>query len=189
MNTKQAVAENKKRLKGLQAELKRLQEELVEANKREGKDAYIEVKVQKKQARFERVRQKDVEDKATGKFFIVVDITAKQESVFIPMSIASGKKTAGFMYHIEGTGAGSILATDIQVRGEGVSQVTVGTLLYAKIPTSKTASFRIQVSIRGSFAKTYKIVFPRINYKLLLTEHLYHQYLKEIHSESVKFSD
>ncbi len=185
---KKSDAESKKHLKELQAELKRLQAALVEANKIEGNDAYIDVKVVKKNARFERVRKKDEEDKAIGHYFMVISIKAKQAPVLVPLSIASGKKTAGFMYQIEGTGAGTILTTGIQVQGEGVSQVTVGTLLYAKIATGKTASFRIQVSIRGSFAKTYKIVFPRLNYKLQLTEHRYHQYLKELHSESVKFS-
>lgn len=182
------AAENKKRLKELQAELKKLQTALAQANKLEGKDAYIDVKVQKKHARFERVRQKDVEDKAMGHFFIKLDITAKQVPVFIPLSIASGKKTAGFMYQIEGTAAGTTVVTDVSVRGEGVSQVTIGTLLYAKVPTGKTATFQIQIAIRGNFGKQYKLVFTRLNYKLQLTEHLYHQYLKEIHSEGVKFS-
>lgn len=188
MCMKQTVADNKKQLKGLQSELKKLQTALVQANKVEGKDAYIDVRVEKKQARFQTIRQKDVEDKASGNFFIIINITAKQEPVFVPLSIASGKKTAGFMYQIEGTAAGSIMSTDLKVSGEGVSQVTVGTLLYAKIATGKTASFRIQISIRGSFGKTYKIVFTRLNYKLQLTEHLYRQYLKEIHTNSVKFS-
>lgn len=185
---KQAVAKTKKLLKESQVELKRLQAALEQANKMEGRDAYINVKVQKNQARFERVRQKNVEDKATGHFFIEIAITAKQGAVFIPLSIASGKKVAGFMYQIEGTGTGALTATTIKLQGEGVTQVTVGTLQYAKIATGKTATFKIQVGIRGSFGKTYKIVFTRLNYKLQLTEHLYHQYLKELHTDSVKFS-
>ncbi len=179
---------NKKLLKTLNAELKRLQGELVEANKLEGKDAFIGVKVKKNQARFLRIKQKGEDDKAIGKFYIEIDITAKQENVFIPLSIASGKKTAGFMYQIEGTAEGTIATADIKIRGEGVSQVTLGTLLFAKIPTSKTASFQIQATIRGKIGKTYKIVFTRLNYKLKLTDARYEQYLKEIHSESVKFS-
>ncbi len=180
--------EHTKRLKELNAEIKRLQGELVEANKYEGKDAYIEVRVKKNQARFERIKQKGAPDKAFGKFYIEIDITAKQEMVFVPISVASGKKVAGFMYQIEGTAPGSIQTTDIKTRGEGVSQVTLGTLLYAKIPPDKTGTFQIHAMIRGAIGKTYKIVFTRLNYKRRLADVRYEQYLKEIHSDSVRFS-
>ena len=179
--------ENKKLLKELNNELKKLQNQLAEANKLKGKDAYIDVKVKKNQARFERIKQKGVEDKAVGKFYIEFDVTAKQQVVYIPLSVASGKKVAGFMYQIEGTGEGKIATTDIISRGEGVSQVTIGTLLYAKIPSRGKASIQIRAMIRGKFGKVYKIVFTRINYKLNLTDARYEQYLKEIASDSVKF--
>ena len=185
---KKMTAAEKKQVKVLNAQIKGLQADLVTAQKLEGKDEYISVKVDKKQARFERIKQKGVEDKAVGKFFLEIDITAKQQEVLVPVSVASGKKTAGFMYQIEGTAPGSIAATDIKVRGEGVTQVTLGTLLYAKIPAGKTASFKIQATIRGAFGKKYKLVFVRLNYKLKLTDARYQQYLKEIHSESVAFS-
>ena len=179
--------DNKKLLKELNAELKRLQAQLTETNKLEGKDPYIDVKVKKSQARFERIKQKGLEDKTVGKFYLEIDITAKQQVVFIPISIASGKKPAGFMYQIEGTAEGQIATTDIKTRGEGVSQVTLGTLLYAKIPVGQTASFQIQATIRGKLGKVYKIVFTRLNYKLNLTDARYERYLKEITSDSVKF--
>lgn len=177
--------DTKKLITGLSAELKVLQEKLVQAHKLEGKDAYIEVKLKKKQARAERIRLDDTKDKVVGKFYIELEITAKQEDVFIPLSIASGKKVAGFMYQIEGTAPGTIATTDIKVRGEGVTQVTVGTLLYAKIPAGKTASIQIHATIRGLFGNAYKIVFTRLNYKLSLNDARYQQYLKEIHSESI----
>lgn len=183
-----ALTENKKLLKDLNSQLKKLQAQLVQANKFEGKDAYIDVKVKKNQARFKRIKKKGVEDKAEGNFYLEIDIAAKQGNVFIPVSIASGKKTAGFMYQIEGTSQGSLATAAIKVRGEGVSQVTLGTLLYAKIPAGKTASFKIQATTRGNFGKAYKIVITRLNYKLNLTDARYHQYLKEIQSESVNFS-
>jgi hypothetical protein len=181
-------ADHKKLLKELQARIKLLQAELVEAKRLEGKDSYIAVKVKKNQARFQAIKQKGVTDKAVGKFYLEIDITAKQEMVFVPLSIASGKKTAGFMYQIEGTAPGSIVTATNKVRGDGVSLVTLGTLLYAKIPTGKTASFHIQATIRGKFGKVYKIVFTRLNYKLQLTDARYEQYLKEIHTDSVTFS-
>ena len=181
-------ATNKKLLKELNAKLKKLQAELVEAHKVEGNDAYIDVKIKKNQAHFEKIKRKGEEDKAVGKFYIEIDVTAKQGNIFVPISIASGKKTAGSMYQIAGTAEGRIATADIKIRGEGVSQVTVGTLHYAKIPTGKIASFQIQATIRGAFGKTYKIVFTRLNYRLSLTDVRYRQYLKEIPSDSVKFS-
>jgi len=188
LSMKQTTADNKKLLKELNAELKKLQLQLAEANKVEGKDPYVGVKVGKSQARFERIKQKGVEDKAVGKFYIEIDITAKEADVYVPLSVASGKKVAGFMYQIEGTAEGSIVTTSIKVRGEGLSQITVGTLLYAKVPALKTGSFQIQAEIRGSFGKTYKIVFTRLNYKLQIADTRYQQYLKAIPSKSVKFS-
>lgn len=180
-------SENKKLIKGLSVELKTLQEKLIQAHKLEGRDAYIEVKIKKNQARFQRVKQKGVEDRAVGTFYIEIAITSKQQEVFVPVSIASGKKTAGFMYQIEGTAPGSLLTADVTVRGDGVSQVTLGTLLFAKIPMGTTATFRIQSTIRGKFGKSYKIVFSRLNYKLYLPDLRYQQYLKEVHTESVVF--
>lgn len=185
---KKMSAADKKRLKELNAQIKTLQSELVQANKLEGKDPYIEVKVKKNQARFLRIKKRGVPDKALGKFYIEINITAEQKEVFVPLSIASGKKVAGFMYQIEGTAEGEIETANVKVRGDKVSQVTVGTLLYAKIPAGITASFEIRAEIRGTFAKVYKIIFTRLNYKLQLTDARYQQYLKEIHSESVKFS-
>lgn len=182
---KKISAEDKKRIKSLDAEVKVLEEKLVLAKKLEGKDAYIGVKVKKKQARGERIKLDNERDKVLAKFYLEIEITAKQEMVYIPLSIASGKKVAGFMYQIEGTAPGTIATTDIKVRGEGVTQVTVGTLLYAKIPAGKTASIQIHATIRGLFGNAYKIVFTRLNYKLSLNDARYQQYLKEIHSESI----
>ncbi len=179
---------NKKVLQKLKAELKVLQEALAAAHKREGKDPYIEVKVAKNQGRFQKIEQNGVADKTLGKFFLEIVITAKQETVYVPISAASGKKTAGFMYQIEGTAAGSIVGTEIKVRGEGVSQVTLGTLIFAKVPGGSSARFQIQATIKGDAGKAYKIVITRINYKLELSEVRYEQYLKEIHSDSIKLS-
>ncbi len=185
---KKPPVEDKKLLKDLNAQLKKLQADLAEANKMEGKDPYLEVKVIKNQARFERVKKKGEDDKYFGKFFLRVEVRSKEEEVFIPVSLASGKKTAGFMYQIEGTAPGTIATTEIEVRGEGVSQISLGTLLFAKIPPGKTASFQIQVTTRGQVGKVYKIVFTRLNYKLKLTDVRYEQYLKAIPSNAVKFS-
>ncbi len=185
---KKLSADEKKRVKELNTQIKSLQTKLVVAEKREGKDPYIEVKVRKNQARFERVKKKGAEDKAFGRFFVELGITAEQADIFIPLSIASGKTVAGLMYQIEGTAAGSIETASLQVEGKGVSQITVGTLLFARVPKGVTASFEARVSIRGSFGKSYKLVFTRLNYKLALSDVRYQQYLKEMYSKEVMFS-
>lgn len=182
------TALDKKLIKELNAKIKALQTQLVKAKVVEGKDDYIDVKVKKNQGRFKKITKKNEDDKATGNFYFEIAVTAKQSDVFFPISIASGKKTTGFMYQIEGTAASSIVSTSIKVQGEGVSQVTLGTLRYAKIPTGKTASFKIQVTIGGKFNKQYKIILTRLNYRLLLTDARYQQYLKRIESKSVRFS-
>ena len=185
MGNKQPEA--KKLLRELNQKLKVLQAELAVVQKREGKDSYIEVKVIKNQARFQKMADKTVGERVVGKFFMEIAITAKQQDIFVPISIASGKKAAGFMYQIEGTAPGQIDTTECKVRGTGVSQVTVGTLLFAKIPLGKTASFQLQAAIGGVRGKQYKIVITRLNYKLHLSDARYQQYLKEIHSDTVIF--
>lgn len=180
-------AQDKKRLKELQAELKTLQANLVVQEKREGKDPYIEVKVAKNQARFQKLPDNGV-GRVVGRFYLEIAITAKQQEIFVPISIASGKKAAGFMYQIEGTAPGRIDTTECKVRGEGVTQVTLGTLLFAKIPLGKTASFELRASIGGRRGKKYQIVITRLNYKLQVADARYQQYLKEIHSDSVVLS-
>lgn len=179
---------SKKLLKDLTSQLHKLQDELAVANKAEGKDEYITVKVKKDQARFERVKVEGAKDKAFGDFLIVIEITAKKSDVLIPLSISSSQKPTGFMYFIEGTGEGSVSKADVTVRGDGVTQITVGTLNYVKIPTTKTATFRILTTIKGKAGKTYKIIINRINYKLTLDDARYQQYLKPIVSDSIKMS-
>lgn len=180
--------QDKKRVKELTAQIKVLQEKLVHAKKAEGVDEYIAVTTSLNQAHADVVRQRGVADKFFGKFLIGLAITAKQTHVFIPLSVASGKKTAGFMYHIEGTAEGSIVSAEVRVRGKGVSQVKVGTLLYAKVLAGTMVSCELRITIKGSEKKTYSITITRINYKTQLSDTRYHQYLKEISSRNVTLS-
>jgi hypothetical protein len=175
-------------LKNLSEQVKKLQEELIVAKKKEGIDEFILVKVKKDQARFKRVKKEGEKDKGFGNFFLMISITAKQADVFIPLSISSGKKVSGFMYQIEGTAEGVISNADVTVRGDGVTQLTVGTLVYARVPAGTTGEFRIMATIRGKIGKSYKITLTRINYKLAVADVRYQQYLKEIVSDTVKFS-
>jgi hypothetical protein len=177
------------RIKELQAELATLQKEA--AKREHATDATlhsITARTVKNQARFVRIRRKDAEDTAVGKFYLEVAVTAGNQDVFIPLSIASGKKVAGFMYQIEGTAGASIITTEIKVRGEKVTEVTLGTLHFARIAANSNATFFIQVEIKGNFGKSYRIVFTRVNYKLHLQDARYQQYLTPIPSKSVKFT-
>ena len=183
-----SLAAKKKRLKELNTQLKGLQEQLVVANKAAGIDENISVKIGLNQARFERVKVKGKKDKGIGKFLIELAVTTKERDVLIPITIATGKKAVGFMYHIEGSAEGKVSTAEVKSRGENLTQVTLGTLLFARIPAGKTASFRIQVEITGKINHTYKIIINRINYKLSLTDSRYHQYLKPLVSDNVKFT-
>ncbi|HVU80022.1 MAG TPA: hypothetical protein VHD37_01520 [Candidatus Paceibacterota bacterium] len=129
-------------------------------------DGHIFCTVQESQARLKRVHNPGGNDTGIGEFFIALDIIALQETVYVPISIASGKKPTGFVYQIEGTGEGSISTTDISCRGDGVSDITLGTLLYAKIPQGKTATFRISIQMKGNPSREYRILINRISYKL-----------------------
>jgi hypothetical protein len=61
----------------------------------------IKVKDLKQSAR--RIPDPEKPDSVHGKFWFTIDITASAKDIYVPLSIASGKKPAGFMYQIEGT--------------------------------------------------------------------------------------
>lgn len=183
-----SASTKKQKLKVLKTELKKLQVDLSIAQKLAGVDEYIDVKVITNQSRFELVKTKNEPDKAFGHFYLQLSLKAEQMPVFIPLSLASGKKTTGFMYQIEGTAEGLIANANVEAKGDGVTQITIGTILYAKIPAGKTATFTIKTTIKGQKAKTYKIIINRINYKLAINDARYKQYFKEIVSDSLKFS-
>lgn len=147
----------------------------------------ISVRVGKSQARFKRIRGPGP-DAGIGEFFFLIDITALEEAVYVPLSIASGKKPTGFVYQIEGTAKGEIMTTDISVGGTGVTQVTLGTILYAKVPKGKTAIFRILVEMRGRAGGTYGVVVNRIHYKATPSDARYMKFSEELRSKSIKFS-
>ena len=91
-----------------------------------------------------------------------------------------------FRYQIEGTSEGSLSTTDISCSGAGVTQVTLGTILYSKIPAGKTATFRILIEIRGKTGGTYRIVINRINYKFAPTDARSEKFLDELPTKTLK---
>ncbi len=178
----------KQQLKAATAKLKILKGQLLAAKQASGIDDYIVVKITKNQARYERSHALGASPNGVGKFFMLVTVTAKKQDVLIPLSMASGKRTAGFMYIIEGTGEATIATTSVTTTGDQVSHLTIGTLQFCKIPAGSTAVFRILVTTRGQAGKTYQVIISRLNYKLLLSEARYLQYLKPLPSKPLKFS-
>lgn len=150
-------------------------------------NGHIFFKGKESKAFFVKERDDSGRTKPHGQFTLQLDIIALQQTIYIPTSLASGKKPTGFVYQIEGTAPGMISTTDISCKGEGIAQVTLGTLLYTKIPQGKTASFRIYVDIEGSLNKTYKVVINRINYKLDPSDARYKKFDVDIATKELKF--
>ncbi len=150
---------------------------------------HIFFKIKESKAFYTKERDTDGRTVNHGQFSLQLDVIALQQTLYIPLSIASGKKPTGFVYQIEGTAQGLISTTDISCKGEGVAQVTLGTLLYAKVPQGKTATFRIFVDMKGSPNKTYSVVINRINYKFDPSDARYKKYDVEIATKPLTFKD
>ncbi len=147
----------------------------------------MRISIQKSQARFKRIRNPHGPDEGVGEFFMLVHITATSREIYIPTSIASGKKPTGFVYQIEGTAKGSISTTHISCGGEGITQVTLGTIVYTKIPQGMTAEFRILIEMRGQMEKEYKIGINRIQYKYTPSDARYQKYVTDLSSKNLRF--
>lgn len=146
------------------------------------------IRIVKSQSRFERIKNPKGADHGVGSYLLIVGIQAKKEDIYIPISIASGKKTAGFMYQLEGTAKGTLAGSSIACKGEGTSVITIGTIVYAKIPTGKKAEFRMQFEIKGKVGQSYKAVISRINYKHTPTDARYTQYPAAISTDTLQFN-
>lgn len=150
-------------------------------------DLPIQISLQKTQARFSKLRgMNGAKDLGLGKFLLLIDAQANKETLYIPISIASGRKSTGFIYQIEGTSGATGIA-DISFQGKDATTVTSGSISYCKIPIGKTATFKILAEVTGKLGKSYKIVISRINYKLNPNDLRYKRYLTEISTESLKF--
>lgn len=171
----------------LRGQVKELQAQLKVVQKIESEEAYVRMKVAKSQSRFTRIRKEDEKDVGIGAFLLVVEVTAPQESIYLPLSIASGKKPAGFVYQIEGTGEGSIATASVEARGESITLVTLGSIRYCKIPLGKKGTFRLQIQIRGSVGKTYMIVINRVHFKLNPEDARYKKSQKPLRTRPLQF--
>ncbi len=150
-------------------------------------DGIIKIVVEKSEAHFSRAYDKiRSDDFGIGKYLLLLNVMASKETVYIPVSIASGRKSTGLIYHIEGT-AGGVATVTVSSKGEGVATVTSGSISYCKIPAGKIATFKIIAQVTGSLGKEYKIVVSRINYKLNPNDLRYKRFLTEIGTETLKF--
>ncbi len=152
------------------------------------KESEILVKVREAKESTRRIPNPDGPDPVLGKFWFIIDIKAPVRDLYVPVSIASGKKPTGFSYQIEGTVPGAIKSTDIECRGEGITQITHGTILYCKIPAGLTATFKIRVEMRGALSKAYRILIYQIQYKHNPTDARYQKLPQDIRSKMQKFS-
>lgn len=147
----------------------------------------LSVSIQKTDAHFYRLKkQKDTDDLGLGKFLLWVDLTAIKETLYVPVSIVSGRKSAGFIYQIEGTTQGSAVAT-IESKGKEIVTVTSGSISYCKIPAGKIATFKILTEVTGAEGKIYQVVISRINYKLNPNDLRYKRFLTELRTHPLKF--
>lgn len=145
------------------------------------------VKVKDREESARRIPDPEKPDTVHGKFWFTIDLTAAGKDAYVPLSVASGKKPAGFLYQIEGTAPGSIKSTHIECKGDGVLQVTHGTILYAKIPAGRTATFKLRIEMRGALNKTYGITIYQIQYKWSPADARYQKLAQAITSKMEKF--
>lgn len=151
----------------------------------ESQDLVVKVREIKESTR--RVSNPDGPDPVIGKFWFTLNVTAVARDLYIPVSISSGKKPTGFSYLIEGTIPGSIKTTDIFCKGEGITQITHGTIIYAKVPTGFTATFAIRIEMRGTIGKSYRTVLYQIQYKFSPMDTRYQKLPLDIKGKMEKF--
>ena len=184
---KHLTASEEQQIAALKAQIQKLQTQLGGARKTKSPPPQVAIKLVKSQARFKRVKKKGERDSGIGEFFLEIDVTAGTNAIYIPLSIASGKKATGFIYQIEGPAEGNISTAEVTSRGDGITKITLGTILYTKIPAGKTASFRVLIEITGAINKKFKVVITRINYKLSPSDARYVRYEEPLSSKEIRF--
>jgi len=188
MYMKKPTAAEKAELKALKGRLTLLQADLAKQKKVEGIDDNVTVKLKKSNARFVRTKIEAGPDKAVGTFVLDIAITAKTETVFVPLSIASGKKPTGFVYQIEGTAESALGSASVATTVDGLTRITAGTIEYLALKKGETAILRLTVVTKGKVGQEYSVVVTRINYKLSQGDARYQQYMKPIASQTLRFA-
>lgn len=148
-------------------------------------DENLEIDLQDWNSNLDRVSNPKGPDTNIARYYVRLDIRATKYTLYIPVSIASGKKSTGFIYQIEGTGEANASAT-IDSQGKNTTRVTFGSIEYCKIPPGQVASFKIITKVKGKRPKQYKFVLSRINYKLNPNDSRYKRVLTEISTDFIQ---
>lgn len=147
----------------------------------------ISVRLKEVKKSTHKIPNPDGPDPVQGKFWFTIDIQAGARDLYVPVSISSGKKPTGFSYQIEGTVQGSIKTASVECKGDGITQITHGTIIYAKIPAGLTASFKIRIEMRGTLNKSYRIVVHQLQFKFSPMDTRYQKLLLDIKGKMEKF--
>lgn len=148
-------------------------------NKSLTSDLFVSIQVIESEARISKIPQPRGSYTLLGKYAVFIDVTAIKETLYLPVSIGSGRKSTGFIYLIEGATTVNSKAT-ISYKGEGTTIATSGSVSYCKIPVGKTASFKIFSDVEVVPSKKYRFVISRINYKLNPNDSRYKRLITEI---------
>ncbi len=186
--TQSSASTTSERIQALQEQVATLRAKLAKLTETPPTKDAVAIRVTKSSKHFKRIKNPDGPDTALGSFFLSISITAVADIVYLPLSVASGKKPAGFVYQIEGTKEAEIGSASVSSRGTKVTEVTVGTLRYAKIPKGATATFSVLIEMKGLMQNSYSITITRINYKHSPNDTRYTRYEKEITSGVLKMS-
>lgn len=132
-------------------------------------------------------RQEEYTGKGLGTYFLLFEITAGSDALYIPISIATGRKSAGFLYVVEGTGVGVPTVALMEKGGKDVTTVTSGSIVYTKIPAGKTGTFVLNGEIIGETERSYRIVLSTISYKTNPNDFRYKKFQTTIATDNLEF--
>ncbi len=120
-----------------------------------------------------------------GRYFLAVEVQAVSNTLYIPISIGSGRKSTGFIYVIEGDTESKSTAS-VDYEGKGASIITSGSISYCKIPSGRMALFKVRANVYGTPGQKYKFSLSRINYKINPNDLRYKKFLTDLSTESIR---
>ena len=125
-----------------------------------------------------------------GTFSLHLVLTPATGTLYVPLSIASGKKPTGLVYLINGTGESSIVTAHVEIRdikASGVREILLGTIRYVEIPQGVTATLRVRLTMRGRIGKEYSVLIARMQYKTHLSDTRYQKEELALETDVLKF--
>lgn len=132
-------------------------------------------------------RQSEYKGKGLGVYFLLFEVTSGIEALYIPISIATGRKSAGFLYVTEGDGKGATTVALTSEGGREVTTITSGSVVYTRIPAGKTAMFRINGEVIGTKEEVYRILITTVSYKVNPNDFRYKKFYTELSTEKLFF--